>query len=372
MQKQQRLESIDILRGWALLVVVISNYLVFGSSPEGKVNGNTILATIIQAVEAILFSAKGWTLLFTLFGFGFGVIYEKQQNNVYGFLIRRMLVLFIFAFINSLFYDGDILRDYAFLGLLFLLFIHLPIKKLAIISGLMLLLAPFLTAYINTLDMSAVDELAKGIEPFRRSTNWLDIFKFNFLGCYYNEVLNLNYSVTAHYIMFACMLLGLALQKSGFFQNLSEKKALLKKYMLRALLLTLVLWGIYVGVNIAQLSFSKYFSFYYWIVLTTMSFTSFSILLLYVYEKGGLVFKAFSWIGKMTFTNYLMQNMIAFFVFQGAGMGLFDTMPIYFYFLFALAVYAIQVLFSYWWLQSHAYGPLENLWRKLSSTKKIS
>lgn len=369
MQKEQRVESIDILRGWALLIVVISNYLGFAYSPDGKINGEGLIANIIQGIEAIFFSAKGWTLLFILFGFGFGVIYEKQQKNVYGFLIRRMLVLFVFAFINSLFFDGDILRDYAFLGLLFLFFIHFPTRKLLIIAGVMILLAPFLTVYINTIDMSAIEELAKGIAPLRYSTNWLDNFKYNFLNSYYYEVLNLSYSVTGHYIMFACMLLGLALQKSGFFKNLPEKKALLKKYTITAFIITIVLWGMYLGSNILQLSLSKYFSFYYWIILATMSFTSLGILALYLYEKGGIIFKSFSWIGKMTFTNYLMQNIIAFFVFQGAGLGLFYNMSLHFYFLFALVVYAIQILFSYWWLQTHTYGPLESLWRKLSATK---
>ena len=369
MHKEQRIEIIDILRGWALFIVVISNYLFFAYSPDGSINGAGTVANLIQGIEAIFFSAKGWTLLFILFGFGFGVIYEKQQNNVYLFLLRRMLVLFGFALINSLFYDGDILRDYAFLGVLFLFFIHLSAKKLLSIACVMFFAAPFLTAYIHTLDMSAVDAMAKGIEPLKFSTDWLTIFKFNFLSSYYYEVLNLTYSVTAHYIMFMCMLLGLALQKSGFFQDLFENKKLLKKYMLIALTMAIVLWGAYMGLSIAELPFGKYFSFHYWIVIATMACTSFGILLLAVNYKEAKIIRAFSWIGKMTFTNYLLQNLIAFFVFQGAGLGLFHTMPFYFYFLFAISVYSVQVLLSYWWLQAHAYGPLENLWRKLSSTK---
>lgn len=108
MQKEQRVEIIDMLRGWALLIVVISNYLYYAYSPEWTIHGEGIIATVINGVESILFSAKGWTLLFTLFGFGFGVIYAKKQQQTYFFLVRRMLVLFVFAFINSLFYDGDI------------------------------------------------------------------------------------------------------------------------------------------------------------------------------------------------------------------------------------------------------------------------
>lgn len=369
MQKEQRVEIIDMLRGWALLIVVISNYLYYAYSPEWTIHGEGIIATLINGVESIFFSAKGWTLLFTLFGFGFGVIYAKKKEQTYFFIIRRMLVLFVFAFINSLFYDGDILRDYAFLGLLILFFIHFSAKTLLYIDAVLFLFAPLLTAYINTVDTTYVITLTNIIAPLRYSTQLLQVFKYNILNSFYTEVLNLVYSVTAHYVMFTCMILGLAIQKSKFLETVFERKNQTKKSLFLLVSITIVLWGVSLLSMMYKLPYLKYFSFHYWIVLTTMLSTSLLIIQLYTNQKLKKTLKAFSWVGRMTFTNYLTQNLIAFFVFQGVGLGLFHHMPFYFYFLFATAIYLLQIGFSYWWLKNHVYGPLEWLWRQLSDTK---
>ncbi|MCL9804427.1 DUF418 domain-containing protein [Flavobacterium amniphilum] len=370
MQTEQRVEIIDVLRGWALLVVVISNYLYFGYSPEGKINGESVVSEIIQAVERFCFSAKGWTLLFVLFGFGFGVIYAKMQQNAYAFLTRRMLVLFGFALFNTLIYDGDILRDYAFLGLLFLCFIHLPARKLILIGGVLLLLEPFLQAGIDKIDASYITAQVNEITLLKFSHHWLDIFKYNVMSSYYYEVLSLPYSVTAHYVMFICMLFGLALQKSNFFDNLTMQQPLLKRMVIGSFLLTLLLWGIAFALRFMQIGYQKYFPLHYWIVIATMVFTASGIVLLFSQGKMQDVFKAFSSVGKMTFTNYIAQNIISFLAFQGAGLRIFHYIPFHFYFMFAIMVYCFQIAISYWWLQTHTYGPLEWLWRQLSATGK--
>ena len=167
MQTPKRVAIIDVLRGWALLVVVISNYLYYAYSPEGEINGKGFWSAIIQFIERYFFSAKGWTLLFVLFGFGFGVLYTRMQHKTYVFLIRRLLVLLVFAFFNSLLFDGDILRDYAILGLLFLFFLHFSVRKLGITIAAFVLIIPFLAAKINSIDNSYVTALSNSIAPLR-------------------------------------------------------------------------------------------------------------------------------------------------------------------------------------------------------------
>lgn len=372
MQGEQRVEIIDVLRGWALFVVVVSNYLYFGYSPDGEINCKGTISSVIEIIETHLFSAKGWTLLFVLFGFGFGVIYAKKKQKTYGFIIRRMLVLMVFALFNSLLFDGDILRDYAVLGLLFLFFIHLSVRMLLGIVVALLVFLPYLTAKINAIDASHITTLANEIAPLRYSQNWLEIFKYNFLNSYYYEVLSLPYSVTAHYVMFICMLFGLALQKANVFSNLPEKKVFFKKAMIGSLVVTLVLWAILIIGHRMVWPFLHYFSFHYWIVLSTMVFTASVFVMLHDHKNEKFVFKAFSYVGKMTFTNYLLQNIIALIMFQGVGLGLFHHLPFYFYFLFAVVIYCVQIVFSYWWLQTYTYGPFEWVWRKLSATGKKS
>ncbi|WP_310557051.1 DUF418 domain-containing protein [Flavobacterium sp.] len=363
-----RTKIIDILRGWALLVVVICNYSVFAYNEDYQIVDKGIVSDILQTLERFLFSAKGWSLLFVLFGFGFGVFMDKFQGNSYLGFVKRMLVLFLFAFVNSIIYDGDILRDYAFLGLLILFFYKLPAKQILIIALTILFFIPFLDAYINSLDMSHVETQLALVAPLRYSYYFVDLFRFNFWTSYYFEVVNLGYSVTAHCVMFVCMLLGLWAQKTNFFEtvfsNLKKVKTIALLSFVSALVLSLILFFSLQH----KATYLAYFSPNYWIVLLTMIFTTACICLLFLKQRCKAIFVHFSVVGRMTLTNYMVQNLISFFVFQGFGLRLFYNLPYYSYFIIAICVYILQIFFCTWWLKNNNYGPLEILWRKLSCT----
>ena len=66
--------------------------------------------------------------------------------------------------------------------------------------------------------------------------------------------------------------------------------------------------------------------------------------------------------GRMALTNYLMQSLICMLVFYGFGLGRWG-LPRAEQVLFVLAVYALQVALSHWWLARFRYGPMEWLWR---------
>jgi uncharacterized membrane protein YeiB len=64
----------------------------------------------------------------------------------------------------------------------------------------------------------------------------------------------------------------------------------------------------------------------------------------------------------MALTNYLTQSVICSLVFFGYGLGQWG-MPRAWQVVFVLAVFAVQVAFSHWWLARFRYGPMEWLWR---------
>lgn len=70
-------------------------------------------------------------------------------------------------------------------------------------------------------------------------------------------------------------------------------------------------------------------------------------------------------LGRMAFTNYLVQSLIFSSVFYGYGLGLFGRLGAASTLAFGVAVYVAQVLFSKWWLGRYRYGPVEWLWRTL-------
>ncbi len=74
-------------------------------------------------------------------------------------------------------------------------------------------------------------------------------------------------------------------------------------------------------------------------------------------------------VGRMPLTNYLMQSVVFSTLFYGYAMGLFYrvgpalSLPI------AFGLYAIQVLYSNWWMKRFRFGPMEWLWRTLTYGK---
>jgi uncharacterized protein len=68
-------------------------------------------------------------------------------------------------------------------------------------------------------------------------------------------------------------------------------------------------------------------------------------------------------IGRMAFTNYLMQSVIFGWVFYGYGLGLFGKLGVAAALAIGIGVYILQIVFSAYWLQHFLYGPVEWLWR---------
>ena len=74
-------------------------------------------------------------------------------------------------------------------------------------------------------------------------------------------------------------------------------------------------------------------------------------------------------VGKMAFSNYIMQSLIGNFVFLGAGLGYMGTVGPVYYTLFGIAIFIVQIIISTIWLKYFNYGPLEWLWRSATYKK---
>jgi uncharacterized protein len=71
--------------------------------------------------------------------------------------------------------------------------------------------------------------------------------------------------------------------------------------------------------------------------------------------------------GRMPLTNYLMQTLIATFIFYGWGLGFWGRVGPALDLVFAIAIFfAVQVPLSYAWLRRFEMGPMEYLWRRLT------
>ena len=70
--------------------------------------------------------------------------------------------------------------------------------------------------------------------------------------------------------------------------------------------------------------------------------------------------------GRMALTHYLLQSLVAAMVFHGYGLGLWGQIGRAGQVALVLAVFALQVLVSHWWLARWRFGPMEWLWRGIS------
>jgi len=75
-------------------------------------------------------------------------------------------------------------------------------------------------------------------------------------------------------------------------------------------------------------------------------------------------------VGRMAFTNYLIQALIV--VPICLSFGLFDAITPTRGLLLALGVAAIQIPFSVWWLTRFEYGPVEWLWRRATYGARVT
>ena len=72
----------------------------------------------------------------------------------------------------------------------------------------------------------------------------------------------------------------------------------------------------------------------------------------------------FGWTGRMALTNYMLQAAVLDFLSSGYGLGL--KLRPYLYVMAAVALFSVEVGFSWWWLRQFRFGPLEWLWRTLT------
>ncbi len=84
--------------------------------------------------------------------------------------------------------------------------------------------------------------------------------------------------------------------------------------------------------------------------------------------RGRAFLSPFAAVGRMALTNYLTQSLVIGFVLFGIGPGLalagkIGTSAVTG---IVVAFFALQILFSRWWLKNFAYGPAEWVWRALT------
>ena len=372
----RRLALVDVLRGWALLGVVIGCYTEYYYHDQPAATPGDAFSRALETLCEVVFFNKSWTLLAGLFGYGFAVVMDRyaaqQGRSPLGFFCRRMGWLLVLALLNSAFWWGDVLKDYAVLGLvLALVFYGRSTKTLLLTGGGLLLVMPFVSPLVVALLPYNAGQGAAAASPYLHSSHWLDVFRFNLLTTYYQVLLKPHFAITLRLTWLGYMLLGFAAHRLRFFERLPARLPWVKAFFGAGLLLSVA--G-YVGLRWAtqaQAPFLQICRVEFWLIASSVLTIGAGISWLYLAGRLPAIFASLQVVGRLTLTNYMAQGVLSKVLFLNVGLGLFNTQPYWVYVALAGGVYAAQVFFSRWWLARYTYGPVEWVWRQLSYGQRL-
>jgi len=340
---------LDLLRGFALFGVLLINLLYFFRvslfahmvqfhSHDGWANH----AIDLLAVRLVEF--KSFDLFAFTFGIGVAVQWERagaRGGVIEAFLARRFLILLAFGAVHMVLVSNvDILVLYAVCGLCLIPLLRLPPAVLAI-AGVAAICLPSVFSGFRGLPNEAI-----------LRAHAVDATRLYAQGTF-AAILEFRWRETQEFIWplligiaqktFGLMLLGIGAWRAGVIREP-------RRY--RTALLAL---GIVAGIVGVAMGYDLPLALAY----------ACTILL----WKPSPRVAPFAAAGRMAFTNYLTHSLILAVLFYGYGFGLFGKLDPATGLLITLALYAVQLWFSTWWLRRYRFGPFEWLWRSFARFK---
>ena len=386
----ERYEVLDVLRGFALIGVMIANMAYHSGywflSPETQESlglhgeGQSLLWVIHLVTEG-----KFYSIFSLLFGIGFGLQMQRamaKDQPFTGRFSRRLGVLLLFGILHAvLLFVGDILTAYALLGFVLILFRKCSDKTLLRWVFILPLIPVIQYAFLwfPAQGAPASGEIS-GREMFERivltyqTGSFLEISITNFFGFVFGRFPDLLFTGRFFKVL-AMFLLGYYIAKNRWFAEIPHRRQQLKRIMLwtaaigipcNIVMAQLMATDVYY--TLAPLGILEPIVYAYGVAALGMSYAC-GIALAYHSRRFRSILNGLAPLGRMALTNYLMQSLLCCFIFKSYGLGFFGMVsPVYFT-LIGVSILVLQVIFSEWWLSRFQFGPAEWLWRSMTYLK---
>ncbi len=420
--KNERIDVIDSLRGFAILGILLMNIPGFAYGPMGH---NPSIANEYGTINYYIWKFVNWIpdgtqrALFSML-FGAGIILfiqnkEQQHNKIWpgDYFLRRQLWLIVFGLIDVylLLWRGDILFDYGCYGLMMLVFRLWQPRKLLFAAGfcmICMLARENMDLYQDKLviakgeKVEKLDTITHKLTP-QQNSDLNAMLEFKARGTHerqvkaneranrlmtgtYSEVYDFRVdqylSTFVFFTYFSIwdvllfMFIGMAFFKMGILTG----KAPTRLYAIMCII------GLGLGIIVAyyqlqpmidakfnRFAYTKSISLSFYEVGRTLRALGIFGLLMLIYKSGvfNWFFRLMRPVGQMAFTNYLTQSIICGLIFYGMGFGLFGKLQRYEAYLVVMAIWLLQIVWSHVWLRYYQYGPMEWIWRQLTYWKKL-
>ncbi|ATY34109.1 DUF418 domain-containing protein [Sphingomonas psychrotolerans] len=394
-----RLPALDVVRGVAVLGILLLNIVSFGLPEAAYLNprayggwhGADLAAWLVNFV---LFDGKMRGLFSFLFGASMLLVIERAEasgENAAKVHYRRMLWLLAFGLAHLwLIWHGDILTHYALVGMAAFALRNLPTGRMLVLGVMLVAASTVLFATIPLMvhhlqccasGPAQAAEYARDLQGFARSmgvpsaadlARELALYRGDYrsivgvrLGEHVGTPLILLWFYGPETL--AYMLFGMAAFRSGLLRGEWPR------YRYRRWLL--ICWGValpaFVGLAfyLVREQFNLLPVVLVWVLTVPLRppmIVGWACLILLLARPGGTFTERLAAAGRMAFTNYLATSLICTSLFYGYGLGWFGHLSRWQLYPVVLAIWAMILLWSKPWLARFRFGPLEWVWRSLA------
>jgi uncharacterized protein len=415
----QRIAALDVLRGFALLGILVMNIGDFALHEGFDYHPTSIgnigkLSLVLWAVRFVLFEGKMRAIFSMLFGAGVILLTSRLEKRGDGavagdIFLRRNMWLTLIGVLHAFFlWWGDILYFYGMTALLFLYPWRKLKAKTLLIAGTAVVLfgVGYQTIRLESrLRLAQRAETAKRLQAAGQSLGeeqqedvkaWdkivarqrpdpkeLEQETAEMRGAYgsvfrHNAPIVIDEQGAAFYRFgfldsLGMMLLGMGLLHAGFLTG---------KWKTRAYVWTaLIGYGVGLPLGAAgtwqawrhgfeSLALLRWLLLPYDVQRVFVGMAHAAVVLLVV-NAGAMkwVTRPLAAVGQTALSNYLGTTVICTLIFDGWGFGLFGKLQFYQLFYVVAGIWTVNLAVSVLWLKYFRFGPVEWLWRSLTYWK---
>ena len=386
----RRIASIDVLRGLAMLGILVLNIQIFAMPFEsygnafgyGNVEGSNYW---VFTLSMVLGDMKFMAIFSMLFGAGMVLFIERlleTGRSAYAIHYRRMAWLLAIGFIHAyMIWYGDILVGYALCGMILVWFRRMPPWALLMVGVIMVATCSVFMLGLGGLMMEFEPEkiaaAAIGSADMQESIQWqLESYGGGWTDQLAHRSMVAATMQTMGFFFFifwragGLMLIGMALYRGGVFSARRSNGFYLGLLAMGVLIgIPLCILGLQAGWSVDWNPFKVKFltsQLNYWgSIFVALGWVAVIMLLV----RSGLLRwlqHGLASVGRMALSNYLLQSILCTLIFYGHGLGQFGTWDRTEQMLLVLVMTICQLIWSPLWLATFRFGPAEWLWRTLT------
>jgi uncharacterized protein len=417
-ERSERISSLDVLRGFALLGILLMNIVGFGlymsayddPTVAGGATGPNLWVWITMHVLA---EGKMRCLFSMVFGASMVLLTTRAElrgaaSSAADVYYRRTLWLMLFGIVHAyLLWAGDILYPYALCGLVLYPFRHMRPRNLLLIGGTLVVLQAGFTI-VRGFGLRHTIELAHAAEQVEKQggkpsdeqseakKEWeekrtlakptpealrkdAEGWRGNFFTVVKTRAKLVSRWHRAPYYspwnwdVWSMMFIGMGLLKVGVFSAQRSRRF----YWLMALA------GYGIGITVNSVTAWQTVRTNFELTAHQFTFVTYDLgrlsvalghlaVLMLLLQAGAMrwLLDRLGAVGQMAFSNYIFHSVVCSTIFCGYGFGLYGKLERYQLYYVVAGVWVFQLIATPIWLRHYRFGPLEWCWRSLTYWKR--